>query len=75
VLSIDETQEISKFLVEILNHTLRVKRSHSKLLNVSQTILVQNSLRYLSLIEENVNKNYKYLLKQNLESLIDNLKT
>ncbi len=75
VLDMNETQEISKFLVEILNHTVRVRERLAKCLSTSHTELLQTSAKNLFLIENKINKNYKYLLKQNLETLLDPLKT
>ena len=66
-----DTQEISRFLVEILNHAVRLKERQTKRLSSNQQDLARLSLKNLSLIDENVNKNYKYLLKQSLDRFLD----
>ena len=66
-----DTQEISRFLVEILNHAVRLKERQVKRLSSNQQHLARLSLKNLSLIDENVNKNYKYLLKQSLDRFLD----
>ena len=66
-----DAQSICRFSVEILNHAVQLRKKEKFALSDYRKRLIGVCLKDLVLIQAEDCKNYKYLLRQNLESFLD----